>query len=168
MSKDLSLAKAQSTQRYYCSIPFAILTIPFLIKATLKLINKPSRASANRRYVKSCFLWTSTSSATDLISTITFSSTTKSARNPISILVPSKTTGITRCVATCSPRFSNWLAIAAPYTLSNSSGPSPRCIRRATSTTSLDISFSVISNQYRSFLCVLCAFARDSFFSAAS
>ena len=48
-------------------------------------LSKPNRLFANRRCVNSCFLGTGTTASTDLISTITLSSTIRSARNPVSI-----------------------------------------------------------------------------------
>jgi hypothetical protein len=159
-------AKTQRPQRKSYK-PLTIRTMPSLIKATLKLINNPKRIPESFRYVRSCLLWTGRRSATDLISTITFSSTTKSARNPISNRIPSKKTGIICSSETFRPRFSNALAITPLYTLSNRPGPSPRWRRRATSTISCEISFSVTLSRNTGwakmdlFLCGLCAFARE-------
>src|ERR1022692_1064326 len=66
-------------------MPFATRAMPSLMRATLKLISSPRRLSASRRYVNNCFLCTGAMASTDLISTITLSSTIRSARNPISI-----------------------------------------------------------------------------------
>lgn len=142
-----SLAKTPSTPRNQRSNLFAIRVMPSLIRDTLKLIKRPKRLSAKRRYVKSCFLCTGRSSETDLISTMTFSATTKSARKPISKRVPSNTTGIICCVSTSRPRFLNSLAKTVSYTLSNSPAPRPRCTCNAASTICFAMSSSVIHDQ---------------------
>src|SRR5712692_11386053 len=54
--------------------------MPSWISTTGKLISQPSRVSASRRSVKSCFWWTGASDSTDWISTMTLSSTIRSAR----------------------------------------------------------------------------------------
>jgi hypothetical protein len=71
-------------------MPLVMRVMPSLRNATLKLINKPNRLSANRRCVNSCFLGTGATASTDLISTITLSSTSRSARNPVSIRAPDR------------------------------------------------------------------------------
>jgi hypothetical protein len=152
--------RRQRTQRKPHN-PLAIRTMPSLIKATLKLINSPNRKPDSFRYVRSCLRCTGRRSATDLISTITFSSTTKSARNPFSNWIPSKTTGMICCGAVCRPRRCNSCDIIPSYTLSNSPGPRARWMRSAMSTTSRAISFSVTSNRMDLFLCYLCVFARE-------
>jgi hypothetical protein len=139
-------AKTQRPQRKSYN-PFAIRTMPSLIKATLKLINSPNFKPESFRYVRTCLRCTGRRSAADLISTITFSATTKSARNPFSNWIPSKTTGMICCGAVCRPRRCNSRDIIPSYTLSNSPGPRARWIRNATSTTSRAISFSDTSSE---------------------
>ena len=59
-------------------------SIPFLRWTTPKLIRSPRRRSLKRSCVKTCLLCTGTSISTDFNSTITLSSTSRSARKPSS------------------------------------------------------------------------------------
>src|SRR5215475_3738667 len=60
--------------------------MPSLMSATLKLISKPRRLSASRKCVSNCFLWTGAIASTDLISTITLSSTNRDLRHNLAAL----------------------------------------------------------------------------------
>ena len=185
---NVSLTKAQKPQRPLRSDPrvfarddlpnpFAILAIPSRISTTWNLFQPPRLRRLKQRCLQGRLLWKCKVSATDLTSTIPFS-TAQPARKPISNRIPSNMAGMVGGVGRRPPRFSRSPAIRASYALSNRPGASLRRIRTAASTISSEMAFSVISircgslakmHSWRSAeLGALHAFAGDSFPSAAS